>query len=220
MTSSFDLADALERLTSSASEFEIPNERDVSREEAEQLLEGQFYLTPARETLTRKSPAAVEAVAESSDSITDPQVFDLYCSLLKHSEFVPGSVMNKLLDSITSGLSTQLDSARKDIQNEDQQVYRTHKAPLEMYAFLLQWFVQAAEKVKGTAEPSTPVAKSRRGRGAKSVGARAPARTKKSEEWTWFDHVAVTLGLIARLLAQLNTQRLWTTNTEREVFIR
>ncbi|KAH7878618.1 non-SMC mitotic condensation complex subunit 1-domain-containing protein [Lentinula edodes] len=202
MTSSFDLADALERLTSSASEFEIPNERDVSREEAEQLLE-----------------AAVEAVAESSDSITDPQVFDLYCSLLKHSEFVPGSVMNKLLDSITSGLSTQLDSARKDIQNEDQQVYRTHKAPLEMYAFLLQWFVQAAEKVKGTAEPSTPVPKSRRGRGAKSMGARAPARTKKSEEWTWFDHVAVTLGLIARLLAQLNTQRLWTTNTEREVFI-
>lgn len=39
-TNSFDLADALERLTSSASDFEIPNEKDVSREDAEQLLEG------------------------------------------------------------------------------------------------------------------------------------------------------------------------------------
>ncbi|KAJ4490288.1 non-SMC mitotic condensation complex subunit 1-domain-containing protein [Lentinula aciculospora] len=199
MGSDFDLADALERLTTSASAFEIPNEREVSRDEAEQLLE-----------------VAVEAVAESSESISDPQIFDLYCSLLKHSEAVPGSVMSKLLDSISSGLSTQLDSARKDIQHEDQHIYRTHKVPLEMYAFLLQWFVQAAEKVKGPAEPSTPTPKARRGRGGKAGGARS---NKKSEEWTWFDHVAVTLGLIVRLLGQLNTQRLWTTNTEREVFI-
>ncbi|KAJ3798640.1 non-SMC mitotic condensation complex subunit 1-domain-containing protein [Lentinula aff. detonsa] len=198
MGSTFDLADALERLTSSASEFDIPNERDVSRDDAEQLLE-----------------AAVEAVAESSESIADSQIFDLYCSLLKHSEVVPGSVMNKLLDSISSGLAAQLDSAKKDIHNEDQHVYYTHKVPLEMYAFLLQWFVQAAEKVKGEAEPSTPMPKSRRGRGGKAVS----ARSKKPEEWTWFDHVAPTLGLIARLLNQLNTQRLWTTNTEREAFI-
>ncbi|KAJ3827571.1 non-SMC mitotic condensation complex subunit 1-domain-containing protein [Lentinula raphanica] len=202
MGSDFDLADAFQRLTSSASEFDIPNERDVTRGEAEQLLED-----------------AVEAVAESSDSIADPQIFDLYCSLLKHSEVVPGTVMNKLLDSISSGLAVQLDSARKDIQNEDQHVYRTHKAPLEMYAFLLQWFVQAAEKVKDEADPSTPVPKARRGRGAKAGASRAPARSKKNEAWSWVDHVAPTLGLIARLLNQLNTQRLWTTNTEREAFI-
>lgn len=129
--------------------------------------------------------------------------------------------MNKLLDSLTSGLSVQLENAKRDIQNEDQHVYRTHKVPLEMYAFLLMWFAQAAELVKGEAGPATPAPKARRGRGGKT-GSRAPARStkKQSEEWSWIDHIPSTLGLIARLLTQLNTQRLWTTNTEREVFIR
>ncbi|KIK68647.1 hypothetical protein GYMLUDRAFT_54247 [Collybiopsis luxurians FD-317 M1] len=201
-SNSFDLADALERLTSSgASNFEITNEREVTRGDAEQLLE-----------------VAVEAVAESSESITDPDIFDIYCSLLKHSEVVPGAVMTKLLDSVTSGLSVQIDSARRDIQAEEQQVYSTHKTPLEMYAFLLQWFVQAAEKVKGEAEPSTPVPKARRGKGMKAGVGRSTAK-KHSEEWSWFGHVASTLSLIGRLLGQLNIQRLWTTNTERDLFI-
>ncbi|KAE9404631.1 hypothetical protein BT96DRAFT_955569 [Gymnopus androsaceus JB14] len=174
MGTNFDLADALERLTSSASDFEIPNEKDVSREDAEQLL-----------------------------------------------EVMPGLVMSKLLDSLFSGLSVQLESAKRDIQNEDQHVYRNHKAPLEMYAFLLLWFVQAAEMVKGESGLSTPVPKGRRGRGGKAGSSRAPARSakKQSEEWSWIDNIPNTLTLIARLLTQLNMQRLWTTNTEREVFI-
>ena len=129
--------------------------------------------------------------------------------------------MNKLLDSLTSGFSVQLENAKRDIQNEDQHVYRAHKSPLEMYAFLLLWFVQAAEQVKGESDPTTPAPKSRRGRGGKAGTTRAPARSgkKQSEEWSWIDSIPATLGLIARLLAQLNMQRLWTTNTERDVFI-
>ncbi|KAF5389534.1 hypothetical protein D9757_004200 [Collybiopsis confluens] len=202
MGSNFDLADALERLTTSgASNFEITHEKEVTRDHADQLLED-----------------AVEAIAESSDSITDPEIFDTCCSILKYSEVVPGPVMTKLLDSITSGLAVQLDAAKRDIQSEEQQVYRAHKTPLEMYAFLLQWFAQAAEKVKGEVEPSTPVPKTRRGRGGKTGTGRATTK-KKAEEWSWFGQVTPTLDLIGRLLSQLSVQRLWTTNTERDLFI-
>ncbi|KAF9066748.1 non-SMC mitotic condensation complex subunit 1-domain-containing protein [Rhodocollybia butyracea] len=198
----FDLTDAYNRLTTSASNFEIPNEREVSQDEAEQLLE-----------------IAVESVAESSESIADPKIFDIYCSLLKHSEDVPGPVMTKLLDSVSSGLAAQLESAKRDIQSEEQDIYLSHKAPLEMYAFLLHWFAEAAEKVKGEAEPSTPAPKARRGRGGKAGGARSTGRRKQTEEWSWAAHIPNTLALIARLLAQLNAQRLWTTTMEREAFI-
>ncbi|KAJ3872877.1 hypothetical protein F5051DRAFT_444776 [Lentinula edodes] len=89
--------------------------------------------------------AAVEAVVESSDSITNPQLFDLYCSVKTFG--ICARICHE-------GLSNQLDS------------------------------ISLPQGTTGNI-----------GSGVKSVGARAPARAKKSEEWTWFDHVAVTIVL-------------------------
>src|SRR5882757_6291249 len=116
--------------------------------------------------------AAVEAVAESSDAIQDPEVFDAYQSLLKHSDVVPGSIMSKLLDSISSGLAVELEATNRDIETGDQKKYMAHKTPLEMYAFLLHWFVTAAEKVKASDEedsPPAPAPKAKKGRGGKAA---------------------------------------------------
>lgn len=93
--------------------------------------------------------------------------------------------MSKLLDSISTGLATQVEAALKD---DDV----AHREPLERYALLLQWFVSAAEKVKVVASGedgdvhATPVpARSRRGRGGKAAAtARTPA-AKRREGWTW-----------------------------------
>lgn len=209
MSVAFELGEALENLND-VSNFDIPNEHDLSDGDAERLLEN-----------------AVEAVAESSESLTDNEVFSVYCSLLKHAQQVPGHVMNKLLDSVTSGLSAELDAAIRDIQTEDQMTYRAHKQPLEMYAFLLAWFVRAADLVKsdsgGSVAPAAP-AKGRRGRGGKAGAAGAKSRQNQAQAeaaaaWTWFDQIPATLGLISKLLQRLNTQRLWTTNLEREQFI-
>ena len=52
----------------------------------------------------------MEAVADSSDAVTDPEVFDIYRSLLKCADTVPGPIMSKLLDSISSGLLAQVDA--------------------------------------------------------------------------------------------------------------
>lgn len=154
----------------------------------------------------------------------NPEVFDVYRSLLKHSDAVPGAIMSKLLDSISSGLQAELDATLRDIEQGDQQSYLSHKTPLEMYAFLLQWFVTAAEKVKASEDNDVPPAsapKPRRGRGGKANTSRTATRaavSKKNETWTWIDQIPPTLNLISKVL-RLQTQRIWTTTAEREAFI-
>src|ERR1700674_5034217 len=109
--------------------------------------------------------------------------------------------MTKLLDSLLSGLQSELDATLRDIDSGDQDLYLPHKSPLEMYAFLLHWFVTAAEKVKVSDDvPPPPPTKSKRGRGAKAAGAsgRTASRSdaKRSEEaWSWEDQLRVTLAL-------------------------
>ncbi|KAF8888609.1 non-SMC mitotic condensation complex subunit 1-domain-containing protein [Infundibulicybe gibba] len=192
MVDSFELQDEIQALQE-LDTYSIPNERDLNQEDPERLLE-----------------AAVEAVAESSDAITEPDVFDVYRSLLKQSDAVPGFIMSKLLDSISSGLQFELDATLREIEQGDQQGYMSHKTPLEMYVFLLQWFVIAAEKVKvpeeGEVGSVAPASKSKRGRGrgrggaSRSAGRSAAARRND------------------RVL-RLQTQRIWTTTAEREAFV-
>lgn len=168
----------------------------------------------------------MEAVADSSSAITDEQVFDIYRCLLKHADAVSGSVMSKLLDSISSGLLAELEATTRDVELGDQQSYMAHKTPLELYAFLLHWFVTAAEKVKATddgdAPPPAGATKGRRGRGGKAGAGRGAGRgaaSKKNELWTWQDQIPATLGLIVKVL-RLQTQRIWTTTAERDDFIK
>jgi len=152
----------------------------------------------------------------------DAEVFDVYRSILKHSSAIPGTIMNKLLDSISSGLQAEFDATMRDVEHGHQQEYMVHKQPLEMYGFLLQWFVTATEKVResdGDVASAGPPAKSRRGRGGKAAGKSSRAAAgRRNESWTWVDSIPGTLALISRVL-RLQTQRLWTTTAEREAFV-
>ena len=172
---------------------------------------------------TDVSLGAVESVAESSSEITDIKIFDVYRSLLKHVESLSGAIMSKILDSISSGLATELEVTTRDIDNGDQQSYMAHKHPLELYAFLLHWFVSSAEKVKPPdGEDAPAAAKARRGRGGKAGGGRAAGRTaanRRKEIFTWIDQIPATLALISKVL-RLQTQRIWTTTPERDAFVK
>ena len=163
-------------------------------------------------------------MADSSDAIQDREVFDAYQSLLKHSDMVPGSIMTKLLDSISSGLLAELEATIRDIETGDPKTYIAHKTPLEMYAFLLHWFVTAAEKVKASDDgdaPSVPAPKARKGKGGKAAPGRGAGRSvaKKNEAWTWQEQIPPTLALISKVL-RLQSQRIWTTTAERDTFIK
>ncbi|KJA17627.1 hypothetical protein HYPSUDRAFT_146327 [Hypholoma sublateritium FD-334 SS-4] len=203
----FELQEELHALQDIES-YEIPNDHDFSTEDPEMLLE-----------------AAVEVVAESSGSITDAEIFDVYRSILKHAGTVPGPIMSKLLDSVSSGLQAELEATLRDIDTGNQQAYMEHKTPLEMYAFLLSWFVTAAESVKTPEEgDAPPPAKGRgRGRGGRAAAAKAGGRAgaKKGEAtWTWQDQMAPTLLLIGKVLQKLQSQRIWTASAEKDTFIK
>lgn len=203
---SFELQEELQNLQD-LSTYEVPNEHDI----------------PSMDTrsVTQLLETAVEALAESSDAIADPNVFDAYRSLLKYAEALQGSLMNKLLDSISSACQAQVDATARDVDHEDQQTVAAHKMPLEMYAFLLNWFVGAAEKVKASGgeenAAAAPPPRARRGRGGKAGTSRQAAK-KNTEEWTWIEQIPQTLGIISKVL-RLKTQRIWVTTVERDTFI-
>ncbi|KAG2156915.1 non-SMC mitotic condensation complex subunit 1-domain-containing protein [Suillus bovinus] len=201
MSASFELQDELQALQDIAN-YEIPNEQDPNSNDPGPLLQ-----------------QAVGAIAHSSEEITDPEIFDIFRSLLKHSDAVAGPYMSKMLDALLSAFGAQIDAAIRDSKEEDQQIVMAHKLPLEMYAFLVNWFVSAAEKVKATGEEDAPPApvKARRGRGGKAGTSRAAA-AKKAEQWTWIDQIPGTLELICKAL-KLKTHRIWVTSPERDAFI-
>ncbi|KAK0449831.1 non-SMC mitotic condensation complex subunit 1-domain-containing protein [Desarmillaria tabescens] len=183
--------DLQEELKNKITEHNIENEHDPSKEDPEELLEG-----------------AVEAVAESSDAITDSKNFDVYCSLLKHSDAVPGTVMTKLLDSLTSGFQTETDATIRDAVTEDPRGnIRAQGCPRHS---------------EGEETAPVPKAKPKRGRGAKTgrTGGRTAASKKNSEQWSWQDHIPNALGLICRILEKLPAQHVWPTSMEREAFIK
>ena len=204
---SFDLQVELQSLQD-VSHMSIPNEHDIPSMDARsisQLLE-----------------RIVEALADSSDTITDPEIFDAYRSLLRYAEFLQGATMSKIIDSISSAFQSQIMSALNDLENEEQQVYVAHRLPLELYAFLFHWFVIAAEKVKTSGEedvPAAPPARPRRGRGGKAASSRAVATAKKVEGWTWVDQIPNTLTVISKAL-RIKTQRIWATTADRDAFIK
>ncbi|TFY76678.1 hypothetical protein EWM64_g7334 [Hericium alpestre] len=158
----------------------------------------------------------VATIAESHDNITDPSTFDIYRSFLKYADALPGALMPKLLDSILSGFSTEVDSTVHDVDHEDQQTYLAHKAPLEMYAFLLNWFVGAAEKVKGSGSDEAPPVRARRGRGGKAAAARGARQ--RGTEWSYVDQIPAVLAAISKAL-RLKSNKVWTTTPERDTFI-
>ncbi|CDO69101.1 hypothetical protein BN946_scf185042.g3 [Trametes cinnabarina] len=181
---SFELQDELQALQD-VDAYSFDNETDISA------------LDPR--SLNDLLDSAVDALAHSSDNITDPPVFDAYRSLLKHAAVLQGSHMTKILDSISSAYLAHLEATVRDVDEEDQHTFMAHKMPLEMYAFLLNWFVSAAEK------------------GRQAPASRSTAR-KPSEEWSWQDQIPHTLKLISRVL-HLKSQRIWQTSAERENFI-
>lgn len=158
----------------------------------------------------------VESVATNSGAVADEEVFGVYCSILKNAEDVSGLVMKQLLDSILSGLQAEVEATNRDLNDADEHTYMGHKTPLEIYAFLLFWFLTAAEKVK-VSDKDTEPAKGKKGKGAKGAGAKASK--KVDTKWSWIDQVKPTLALVAKVLL-LPLQRIWVPTPQRETFIR
>jgi condensin complex subunit 1 len=213
----FNLQDELQCLADPA-QYQFDHEQDLSQSNPRALL---LDILPS--------------LSSDPDSITDPIIFDTFRSILKHADVVPGPVMSTLLDSLLEGLTAVVDRVLRDeegyLAGDRESGMEDKRAPLERYAFLLQWFVSAAEKVKGSSAGSLPTddadaspvaAKVRKGRktgggGVTTNATRTPA-AKKKEAWSWIDQIPALLTVICKTL-RIKTHRIWTTSPERDVFI-
>ena len=177
-----------------------------------------------RRRLLRAYAAAIEQVASNSDAITNPEIFDVYRSVLKHANQVYGQLMTKMLDSICSGLQSDVLTAKGDLEAMGEDAYVEHKTAIEMYAFLLCWFATIAETVKPIEEEaaSAPAPKSKRGRGGKSAAASRTAAKKKTSEWSWSAQIDNVLKHIIRVLGPsgIQSQKMWPDAKERDEFIK
>lgn len=127
--------------------------------------------------------------------------------------------MSKTLDSISSGFLAEAEATQTDIDSgADPHQCLAHKTPLEVYAFLLLWFVIAAEKFSSSKRDDDvpPAAKPKRGRGGKKAAA---ASSRNVEQWSWVDQIPPTLALMSKIL-RLKTHKIWTTTAERDAFIK
>ncbi|KAJ9105989.1 hypothetical protein QFC19_003324 [Naganishia cerealis] len=128
-----------------------------------------------------------------------------------------------MLDSITSALHQEVDQTTRDMEaatssgDSDPTAYTQHREALEMYAFLLLWFVQSAEKVARNSnkegESRVPSRTTKAGRGGK-----AGKNRTLDTSWSWADHIPIVLASMHKAL-RLKTERIWTTTQERETFV-
>ncbi|KDQ09126.1 hypothetical protein BOTBODRAFT_179302 [Botryobasidium botryosum FD-172 SS1] len=195
----FNLQDQIQYIQD-LSTYHIPNEIDVADDPS---------------SIER----AVEALAENSDAITDPEIFDIFRSVLKQSDALRGVVLSKTLDSLSSGFIAEAEATQTDVDTgADPHQCLAHKTPLEVYAFLVLWFVIAAEKFAAggkETEDVPPAAKPKRGRGAKKAAA---SSSRNVERWSWADQIPQTLALLSKIL-RLSTHKIWTTTAERDTFV-
>ncbi|ORY31954.1 non-SMC mitotic condensation complex subunit 1-domain-containing protein [Naematelia encephala] len=200
MSEDFNLQEELLSLASDPSLYNIPNELDIpgfSESEIDSHLS-----------------SAIESVVSDPDSIlhSAPATLDVFRSILKHADSpsVGGAVLVKTLDTITSSLNqhTAAVLAMSSFAQEDMDAPLVHKGPLEVWAFLLQWFVSAAERGAGRTAGESNVTKSK---GKKKT-------TSASTGFVWADHLASVLVTMHKCL-RLPTSRIWRTTSEREAFI-
>ncbi|KAK4048019.1 condensin complex non-SMC subunit Cnd1 [Microbotryomycetes sp. JL201] len=157
----------------------------------------------------------VDTVAADSSLIADNDTFGHAMGLVKHAEHLPGPTLNKLLDAVCSGLSAEVDATFKDNNPTDHTAYTSHRLALERYAFLLQWFIQTAERLTATrAAEDAPLT---------AAGKRRPKATKanskkKRDDFVWIDSIPDALSVMSKTL-KLRTERIWQTAPERDSFI-
>jgi len=203
MTDDFNLQEELLSLTSDPALYHIPNELDPSSLSESQL---DFHLS-----------SAIESVVSDPGSIFHSTgiTFDVFRSILKHADApsVGGAVLTKTLDAIVSSLGQHTNAVlimtSGGLAEEDVDAPMVHKAPLEMWAFLLQWFVVVAERGAGRSSSTEVPAK---GKGAKKKP------TKSNSAFVWSDHLPLVLPAMHRAL-RLPTSRIWRTTSERETFV-
>ncbi|KAH7345411.1 non-SMC mitotic condensation complex subunit 1-domain-containing protein [Rhizoctonia solani] len=197
-------------------EFQLLNENQKLQNVENYSIPNEIEVGTDERAITRALEGAVESVAENHEAIADPEVFDVYRSMLKYRDRLSGGHLSKMLDSLLSGFQAEANSASNDIDADDNESFSHHRSSLEMYAFLLHWFCATADKNPSKDEDGGAATKSKRGKG-KAAGSKRTA-SARTETWSWAEAAPQTLAVVAKVL-RIKSARLWVSTSERSTFI-
>ena len=179
----------------------------------------------------------IDTVAENADALAERSTFESIQFLLKcapaflesnhryshepdselfqicrSTSMLPVHSLSKIFDLIISGLSSEADLIYNDVDTEDQDVSQQQRTVLEMYAFLLQWCISAAE-VKALEKSTGPAPKGRgAGKGAKAKG------SAKDSSWDPSMQEQAALDTMCKVL-KLKLGKIFVTTSERDTFV-
>lgn len=125
---------------------------------------------------------------------------------------IPPTILTKILDLISSALSTQADIIHADLEAEEQEAISYHKNLLEMYGFLLRWTISAIETRALEKSASAPAA---RGRGK---SAKSKSGASKDGIWDASAQLETALDRMSKVM-KLKLSRIFVTTSERDTFI-
>ncbi|KAI8389378.1 condensin complex subunit 1 [Blakeslea trispora] len=145
-------------------------------------------------------------VQVSSENITDPLVFDRLRSFLKYFASVKPRILSRLFDIISSGFQAEIKATSDDLESNEKETFSNHRVQLEMYGFLIHWFLLQAED---NATTSTMMRKSK---------ANQTAGNNDLKTFDWSSQKLKAFDL-ANWLLGLKLTKIWTLSPDRIAFV-
>ncbi|KAI9006529.1 condensin complex component cnd1 [Phycomyces nitens] len=138
-----------------------------------------------------------------SDAIADPLVYDKIRSFLKNFGTVNERILARLLDILLSAFRAEVKATSEDLENNEKETFPDHRRFLELYGFLVHWFLLAAE------EKTTSIStKSKKGK----------ARIDDSGRFDWSTQKQKAFDIVGWML-ELKLTKIWTMTPDRSTFI-
>ena len=126
----------------------------------------------------------------------------------RHSQSIPGPILGKILELVSSGLSNEAEIANQDVESDEQDTLAHHKQLLEMYVFLLQWSVSAVE-TKAAEKPAAPTRKGPKG---------TKKTASKDGSWDSTAQIQTAMDVMCRVM-KLKLNRIFATTSDRDTFV-
>ncbi|OZJ03310.1 hypothetical protein BZG36_02281 [Bifiguratus adelaidae] len=203
MVDDFQLHDELIRLQEDVNTYAIPNEVVIEGLSASEL---DLYLNDITDKIT-----------ESSDAIADIYVFDKIRSFLKNFPLLNLRTLARLLDVLLDAFEAEIKATAVDIDANQDDTFLDHRTALEMYGFLVHWFIASAEEKvlsNTTGRERTANARPKKGRGA--------AKRHDSEEnfvdWNWATQKQKSLDLMTSVM-ELRMNKIWNLTPLRDSYV-
>ncbi|GAA6010798.1 hypothetical protein JCM11491_002951 [Sporobolomyces phaffii] len=181
---------------------------------------GQDLLDQHEQTVTLNQ--LVDTLANDANAISNQSTFDTVRSFFKIADQLSGPTLSKLVDSVLSGFSTEIDLTRASENPSDHTEYRAHKVALEAYSFLVSWLVTLGEKL---AQSAASGAAATAGETTATGRKKAPSKSTKkktaasSAEFDWVESVPAVLEVFVKMLRVIRTERIWQTTAERDELV-